>query len=66
MMLDESVRFRGVFCAQVFGIPNDSFAGAECDVPQEDGLGERAGVIEVAGGFGTGFAGLNPFVVVAD
>lgn len=52
--------------AEVFGIPFESFSGAISDVPEMVGFGERAGVAKRAGGGGTGFAGVQPFLMMSD
>ena len=48
------------------GVPLQLFAGAIGGVAEQHGFGQRAAVIEIAGGGGAVFAGFDPFGVVAD
>src|SRR5690349_13699625 len=49
---------------QILRIPKDFFTGAQRNVTEEHGLGQRAGVIEVRQGFRSAFARVQPFLVV--
>ena len=66
VVLDKFFGFGGVGGFEFFGVPLDFFSGTEGDVAEERGFGERAGVVEAAGGFAAGFTGLGPFFVMAD
>ena len=56
----------GVGAAEGGGVPGDFFADAVGDIAEVIGFGEASTVFEVAGGRGAGFAGEEPFGVVAD
>ena len=65
-MLDELVGFRTVCCAQFFRVPFNFLAHTESDVSQQTGFRQRSGVIEIRSCRAAGFAGFDPFVMVAD
>ena len=64
---DELIRGGAAEGFEVRRVPGEFLAGAVGDVAELDGLGQGAGVVEVAGGGGgvAGFAGVDPFEVVA-
>ena len=50
----------------VVGVPGKLATDAMGDIAQQDGFGERAGVIEAAQCFSAAFAGFSPFLVMSD
>src|SRR2546427_5102152 len=65
MMLDVLAGFRAIAGAHLLGVPFELFADAIGDVAQQRGLGQRAGIIKLAGRGAAGFNRFNPFVVMA-
>src|ERR1051325_4781672 len=66
MMLNEFVRGGAVFRFEVFGVPFNFLTGAKSDIAEQRRFGESARIAEVASGRRPCFAGLNPFLVMAD
>ena len=63
---DERVGLGGVGGGELDGVPLELLAGAVGDVAQVVGLGQPAGVLEVAGRRRAGLAGVDPLGVVAE
>ena len=61
---EETFGVGGIGNLEIGGIPVKFLAGPVSDIAKVIRFGERAGVGEVAGRGGTGFAGVNPFLVV--
>lgn len=65
-MLNELLRFGTIFRAQFSTVPFDFLADTVSNVAQQTSFRERPGVIKITGGRATGFAGFDPFVMMAD
>src|SRR3954452_23652905 len=66
VMLEILVGLRTVAGLEIFCVPIQFFSDAVGDIAEQGGFGERAGVVETAGGRAVGLAGLDPFIVVTD
>src|SRR5438046_1907754 len=66
VVLNVPVGFRTVCRLQMFPVPVQFLSDPIGDVPQQRRFRQRSGVVERAGGRDTGFAGLDPFLVMAD
>ena len=65
-MLNELVRVASIGGAELFAVPFETLAATESDVPQECGFSQCSRISKVAGRGRAGFAGVNPFFMVAD
>ena len=64
--MNHVLRSRRIRDAQILRVPFQRCAAAIRNDAQQNGFGERAGLVEVAGRAAAGFDGFDPFVVVAD
>src|SRR3954466_5085267 len=64
--MDKAVCFGGIGRCHFNRVPDDFSTDSVGNVPEVICFGERAAVIEMAGGGSAGFAGIDPFFMMAD
>ncbi len=64
--VDVGVRLGAIGETQVLRIPQELGPGPQGHVPQDDGLGQGTGIIEIGGGRLAALTGLYPLLMVTD